>query len=169
MQAHLGLDPKTRFYDLGLLRQWGVLPSGTRLPKAVSLFPRIEIATETAATEASTDHRPHPPVKPRIRYSEFERIDLRVATILKAEPIPKAKKLLRLEVDLGEVRTLVAGIAGTYDPADLVGRQVVVVANLEPAKLMGVTSNGMLRAASDESGLAVLGPERTLTPGAPVK
>ncbi len=78
---------------------------------------------------------------------DFAKLDLRVATIIKAESIPRAKKLLKLEVDLGEKRTIVAGIAADYAPEDLVGKQIVIVSNLKPAKIMGILSNGMLRAA----------------------
>ena len=87
-----------------------------------------------------------------------------------AEPMPKSKKLLKLTISLGEeTRTVLAGIAEHYAPADLVGRKVVVVANLQPAKLMGVESNGMVLAGSSEGHLALLGLDRDLPPGARVK
>src|SRR5207302_10821958 len=80
-------------------------------------------------------------------------IDLRVAKILSAERVPNSKKLIKMEIDLGsEKRTLVAGIAEAYEPDALVGRQVVMVANLKPAKLMGIESNGMVLAASPDGG-----------------
>ena len=86
--------------------------------------------------------------------------------MLTAEPVPKSKKLLKLTVSLGsEQRTLVAGIAEHYAPADLVGKKVVVVANLEPAQLMGIESNGMVLAGSTEGKLAVLTLDRDLPPG----
>ncbi len=89
----------------------------------------------------------------RITIEAFMGIDLRVATVLAAERVEKSKKLFKLEVDLGtERRTVVAGIAEVYEADDLVGRTVVVVANLKPAKLMGVESNGMVLAASLEGG-----------------
>jgi methionyl-tRNA synthetase len=89
----------------------------------------------------------------RITIEAFMGIDLRVATVLAAERVEKSRKLVKLEVDLGtERRTVVAGIAEVYDADDLVGRTVVVVANLKPAKLMGVESNGMVLAASLEGG-----------------
>jgi methionyl-tRNA synthetase len=84
-------------------------------------------------------------------------IELRVATVLAAEPIPKSKKLLKVTVDTGSgERTLVAGIARSYTPDTLIGRSVIIVANLEPAKLMGVESNGMMLAATDPDGHPVL-------------
>jgi methionyl-tRNA synthetase len=97
-----------------------------------------------------------PPVLPggsRMSIDDFLRIDLRVARVLSAERVPKSRKLLKLHVDLGsEQRTLVAGLAEAYEPEALVGRTVVVVANLEPATLMGIESNGMVLAASPEGG-----------------
>ena len=94
-------------------------------------------------------------------------MDLRVGTIVAAEPVPKSSKLLRLQVDLGEAtpRQIVAGIAQHYAPEKLVGTQVVIVANLKPAKLMGVESRGMVLAASDPSGLAVLRIDKPLSNG----
>jgi methionyl-tRNA synthetase len=108
-------------------------------------------------------------IKPEITLEEFSRIDLRVATVVHAEPIPKAKKLLKLEVDMGHQRTLVAGIAEKYTAEEMIGKQVIVVANLKPAKLMGVVSNGMLLAAVDDSGPTLATLEKKLAPGTPLK
>jgi len=104
-----------------------------------------------------------------ISIDEFRRIELKVATIKKAEPHPNADKLLVLQIDLGsEERQIVAGIKGHYAPEELVGRQVVVVANLETAKLRGVESQGMLLAASDGERIVILTPEKEIHPGAKV-
>ncbi|HEN21402.1 MAG TPA: methionine--tRNA ligase subunit beta, partial [Desulfobacteraceae bacterium] len=92
-----------------------------------------------------------------------------VGTIKKAETIPKSKKLLKLEVDIGEPRTVVAGIAGSYSPEDLAGKQVIIVANLDPVKLMGVESRGMVLAAEDNSGIHLLSPDAETSPGSKVK
>ena len=99
-----------------------------------------------------------PPADDRIGIEDFQKVRLRTAKILVAERVPKSNKLMRLEVDLGdERRQIVAGIAAQYEPEALVGRNVVVVANLKPAKLMGVESNGMVLAASvGEAGAPVL-------------
>ena len=107
----------------------------------------------------------------QITIEEFARVDLRVGTIRSAEPHPKADRLLLLTVDIGEAapRQLVAGIRAAYDHRFLVGQQVVVVANLKPAMLRGVESQGMLLAASDNDGLAVLAPGRRFVPGTKVK
>ena len=108
---------------------------------------------------------------PQITIEEFARADLRVGTIRSAEPHPKADRLLVLKVDLGEPepRQLVAGIRAAYDHRFLVGQQVVVVANLKPAVLRGVESQGMLLAASDSDGLSVVCPGRRFAPGTKVK
>jgi len=106
-----------------------------------------------------------------VTIDEFRKIELRVATVLAAAPHPNADRLLVLTIDLGsEQRQLVAGIRAHYTPESLVGKQVVVVANLEPATLRGVESQGMLLAASDADGrLAIVTPEQPIAPGATVK
>ena len=107
---------------------------------------------------------------PRITIEEFSRMDLRVAEVVAAEKVEKAKRLLKLTIKVGaEVRTLVAGIAEHYAPADLVGKKVVVVANLEPATLMGIESDGMILAASEGNDLALVVLDRDLPPGAKIK
>jgi methionine--tRNA ligase beta chain len=105
-----------------------------------------------------------------IGIEQFQAIELRVATVVAAEPHPNADRLLVLRVDLGGVeRQIVAGIRAHYDPAALVGTQVVVVANLEPAKLRGVESQGMLLAASADGKLAVVRPDGPMPAGATVR
>lgn len=100
---------------------------------------------------------PAPPAGERLSIDEFMKIDLRVARIVAAERVQKSKKLVKMQVDLGgESRTLVAGIAEAYEPDALVGRTVVVVANLKPATLMGIESNGMVLAASPDRGVPAL-------------
>jgi methionyl-tRNA synthetase len=106
----------------------------------------------------------------RIRIEDFQRVRLKVAKVLTAEPIPKAKKLLKLSVDAGEAapRTLVAGIAGHYEPADLVGRSVIIVANLEPATIRGIESNGMVLAGEAGEHVVLMGPQEDLPPGSDI-
>lgn len=103
----------------------------------------------------------------KITIDDFAKVDLRIGTIRTAEPHPNADRLLVLKVDVGEGedRQLVAGIRDTYDVRTLVGQQIVVVANLKPAKLRGVESHGMLLAGRDETGLSVLAPGKRLLPG----
>ena len=105
-----------------------------------------------------------------ITIDQFKTVELRVATVKTAEAHPNADRLVVLRVDLGgEERQIVAGIRATYDPATLVGRQVVVVANLEPATLRGVESQGMLLAAAGETGPIVVVPERPVPAGSVVR
>jgi len=163
----LGLEPE----GLAAL-EWGRLAPGTRVAKAPALFPRVEAARAAGSAPVA----PAPavggtPARPRVPIDDFARIELRVALVLAAEAVAKSKKLLKLSVDLGEgaPRTIVAGIAEHYAPAELVGKKVVVVANLEPARLMGVESDGMLLAGSTDGKLALLSLDRDLPPGARVK
>ena len=139
---------------------WGKLPVSQPMPETPALFPRVDAGTyfqekDTAMTEPSAEPAP---VDDRISIEDFQKVRLRTARILAAERVPKSSKLLKLQVDLGdEQRQIVAGIAAQYEPESLVGRHVVVVANLKPAKLMGVESNGMVLAASvGEAGAPVL-------------
>lgn len=110
------------------------------------------------------------PLKPEIVYDDFAKLDLKVATITAAEKVEKADKLLKLEVDLGfEKRTIVSGIAMHFKPEDIVGKQVVVVANLAPRKMRGIESNGMILMAEDKEGrLHFINPENAIEPGAGV-
>jgi tRNA-binding protein len=104
-----------------------------------------------------------------ISIDDFRKIELRVATIKSAEPHPNADKLLVLQIDLGgETRQICAGIRNHYSAEELVGRQIVVVANLETAKLRGLDSQGMLLAASDEGRVIILAPEKSVQAGAKV-
>jgi methionyl-tRNA synthetase len=119
--------------------------------------PAATSAAAQPAAAAGQPASPEPAATPRISIDEFKRVDLRVAKVLTAERLPKSKKLLKLWIDLGtEQRTIVAGIAEIYEPETLVGRTIVIVANLEPARLMGVESNGMVLAASGEDGKPML-------------
>jgi len=104
-----------------------------------------------------------------INIEEFRKLELRVGVVKSAEVHPKADRLLVLKVDLGtEERQIVAGIRAHYQPEELVGKQVVVVANLEPAVLRGIESQGMVLAASDGERIVVLSPEKVVGPGAKV-
>jgi methionyl-tRNA synthetase len=108
--------------------------------------------------------------KPEIVYDDFAKLDLRVGTIVAAEKVEKADKLLKLSVDLGsEQRTIVSGIALHFKPEEIVGRQVVVVANLAPRKMRGIESNGMILMAEDPAGkLHFVQPGSTIQPGSGV-
>ncbi len=153
-----GRDPSAADLD------WGRLPVSQPMPEMPALFPRADAAEyfkEKDVTTTSTDPAGAPAAPApddRIAIEDFQKVRLRTAKILVAERVPKSNKLMRLEVDLGdERRQIVAGIAAQYEPEALVGRNIVVVANLKPAKLMGVESNGMVLAASiGEGGAPVL-------------
>ena len=130
---------------------WGRLKPGQKVEKGEALFPRSDLngkADKASAAQA-------PPSEGLLSYDEFSKLDLRVGQILQAEAVPKSEKLVRLEVDLGDelgARQIIAGIRKHYAPEDLVGRKIAVVANLKPAKLMGLESRGMVLAASDVHG-----------------
>jgi methionyl-tRNA synthetase len=158
----LGLDGKVENVRLNQLA-WGPDLVGKTLLGAISLFPRLdakeiykkmetlsdEKAPQSAPVAAAADGAGARPLAPMITIDDFAKLDLRVATVVEAEPVKGADKLLRLVVDLGfEKRQVLAGIAKAYAPASLVGRKVVVVANLQPRKLRGLESNGMIVAAS---------------------
>jgi methionyl-tRNA synthetase len=161
-----GAAPPPRLVDL----EWGRASAGRRVERLSGLFPRVEIQ-ESPGPGAPRDERAKARGEgARIPIGDFARVDLRVAEVVAAEKVAKSKKLLKLTVRLGdETRTLVAGVAEHYDPSALVGRKVVVVANLEPATLMGVESNGMVLAASHEGTLSLLTLDRDIPSGAKVK
>ena len=174
IRGMLGIDSAEPWTSL----QVGTLAAGAQLRPVEALFPRIEktieelrgmttsnestpAPTATAATPATpatpapaAPAAPAPAADSRISIDDFMKVELRVAKVLEAEAVPKSKKLVKLKVDVGtEQRTIVAGIAEAYPPDQLVGRTIVIVANLKPAKLMGIESNGMVLAASPEGGL----------------
>ena len=166
IRAALGQTGEPKLADA----EWGRLAAGTRVQKLSGLFPRIDERASGATRTSSTPPAVQAGRAAPVTIAEFGRLDLRVAEILAAEPVPKSRKLLKLTVSLGaEQRTLVAGIAEHYAPADLVGKKVVVVANLEPATIMGVESNGMVLAGTAEGTLAVLTLDRDLPPGSKVR
>jgi methionyl-tRNA synthetase len=164
IRAALGQTDEPRLAD----SDWGGLAPETTVQRLSGLFPRVAPTKETPPAESAKAGSADG-AKPSIPITEFGKVELRVAEVVAAEALPKSKKLLKLTVSLGdEQRTIVAGIAEHYAPGDLVGKKVVVVANLEPAKLMGVQSQGMLLAGSAGGTLGVLTLDRDLPPGAKV-
>jgi len=157
----LGLEGKPEDHGFSSL-VWGKFPVGIRVKPGEVLFPRIEVKTEVKREEMK--------VESFVSIDEFRKMDLRIAKVLSAERVPKTDKLLKLEIDIGdERRTIVAGIAEVYSPEELIGKEVVVIANLEPAKIKGIVSQGMLLAAIDRDGKPViLRPERDVDPGSKV-
>ena len=146
----------------------GQVVAGAPIRKGDPLFPNFEMPI--AEEEVVPDPVPEPIEDPAfLAFEDFQKVDLRVAHIIAAEPVPKAKKLLKLQVDLGdETRQVVAGIAANYDPAALVGKRVVMVANLKPRKIFGLESQGMILAARDGNALFVVGPDGEASPGVEV-
>ncbi|OGG77747.1 hypothetical protein A3B35_01145 [Candidatus Kaiserbacteria bacterium RIFCSPLOWO2_01_FULL_54_24] len=106
-----------------------------------------------------------------IEYSDFAKLDIRIGTVVAAELVPETDKLIKCTVDLGELgtRTIVSGVAQWKTPEELVGKQLPYIANLAPRVLRGIESQGMLLAASDETGVALLFPERFMPPGAKLR
>lgn len=174
---------------------WGALPTSALLPEPEALFPRIDkeeylaepaepaAADQPAAREAAPTPPPPTGAKsergamqedetlPQIDVEKFFETELRVGTVTAAEPVPKSNKLMQVTLDMGGgvSRQVVAGIAKHYTPEGLLGRQVVVVANLQPAKLMGVESNGMILAASIDGAPVLLSPDRPVPDGSRVR
>lgn len=164
--AQLGQAPLVNWNEIGTLAAGGTLSP----PKPI--FPRLE-KPKPAPAEPKTEKKAKPveaPVEP-IGIEEFMKVQLKVARIVEAEPLAGSDKLLKLQVRVGdEARQIVAGIRKSYSPEDLIGRQVVVVANLKPAVLRGAQSQGMLLAATDAEGNAILlEPDREAPEGAQVR
>jgi methionyl-tRNA synthetase len=150
-------------------RAWSGVPEGTVTRPGEPLFPRIDLealaAAMAAPTEAPLRH------KDEVAIDDFAKLEFRVARVLHAEAHPKADKLLVLTVKVGpETRTIVSGIKEHYAPEALIGRQVVIVANLKPVKLRGVASQGMILAAEDAAGrLSLVELDRELPDGSEVR
>lgn len=155
---------------------WGLTVPGVKINLGHSLFPRLEKKTKTSKKDTRKKMKDMSPKNKEaesdaglVTFDDFKKLDLRVAEIKAAEKIEKSDRLLKLTVMAPEERTLVAGIAEYYKPEDLIGRQVIMVANLKPAKLMGVTSHGMILAARDEQGrLSLSALADGVTPGSKV-
>jgi methionyl-tRNA synthetase len=163
MRAGLGVDTQG---DLASLAAWGGLKPGTPIAKPDPLFPRLDKKkSEPVSPAASTTPTEHEGV---ITFEEFGKVELRVAEIIAAERVKKSDRLLKLTVRAPEERTIVAGIAAYYQPEELPGRRVIIVANLKPAKLMGITSQGMVLAAKDGDRLVLSTVAAEVAPGARV-
>ncbi len=165
MQKHLGMNPDESYYRLEILKKWGTMKSGIKLPKSVTLFPRVDLKKDELYSSENSSEKILPDLKPEISMEEFNKVDLRIATVVHAEVIPRAKKLLKIEVDLEKKLTIVAGISEGYNPDDIIGKQVIVVANLKPAKIMGILSKGMLLAGFDGNICALGTVDKKIKPG----
>ena len=168
---------------------WGGLKPGTIINKGPSLFPRIESKPQgvktvsespatsqlapTSPTPVAAPVTPAPPTPagpPQVTIDDFMKIQLKTAKVLSAERVPKSEKLIKLQVSLGtEQRQIVAGIGKKYEPESLIGKTIVIVANLKPAKLMGIESQGMVLAAGDTDVRGLLTIQEEVDPGTKVK
>ena len=147
---------------------WGVLKPGVKIGKSETLFPRLA-KEKTADAAKFADKAGAKTPNQTIAFDDFGKIELRTAIVLSAERVQGADKLLKLQIDLGdEKRQIVAGIAQYYTPEDMVGKTIIVVANLQPAKIRGVESNGMLLAAKKGDGLVLLSTDKDIEPGAKI-
>lgn len=185
LKPFLTATPERMFAQLGTAARlmeldavsWGGTVPDTLVHKGEALFPRIDVEKELAYLAGEMPQSPAPaeekkpafaPPKPEIAYDDFEKLDLRVGDVVACEEVPKAKKLLKLTVRIGgEERTIVSGIKKWYQPEQLVGKQVVVVANLKPVTLCGVESRGMILCGSDpdDQTLSVVSPATALENG----
>ncbi|WP_434578300.1 methionine--tRNA ligase [Thermoanaerobacterium thermosaccharolyticum] len=164
----LGIDDDLRTWDS---LKFGLLKSGTKVKRGENIFPRIDVEKEIKEAEKESPKKVE--VKEEINYikiDDFAKIDLRVAEVLEAEKVEGADKLIKLKLKVGdEVRQVVSGLALHYKPEELTGKKLVLVANLEPKKLRGIESYGMILAASNEGKLTVVTVDKDIESGAKVK
>ncbi len=198
LQPFMPETPAKIWHQLGLTdeksvawesaKTWGGYPEGTAVNKGEIIFPRIDLKKEleelenmTAGVpaekppEESSKTQPAPAEKKQedvnhISIDEFAKLDLRVAKVLEAEKVEGADKLLKLKLEMGgETRQVVSGIARYYKPEELVGKKVILVANLKPAKLRGIESQGMILAAADDENLVLAGLDKDMPTGTQVR
>ncbi len=163
MAAALGLKEEANIKTQG---KWGLLKSGQAVQVVPALFPRLDTKKKAQSKDKGKEKKQKPVEHDNLlSFEQFQKVDLRVAEICAAEPIKKSDRLLRLTVKAPEERTVVAGIAEHYKPEELIGRQVLLVANLKPVKLMGVTSHGMVMAIKHDGKLILPGPPESVPPG----
>jgi methionyl-tRNA synthetase len=193
IQHQLGLGIVGEKLSLNSVKRWGETQRIRPLSKAAALFPRVEHDKElmppsfdskiVTGQDLKEDKKKDfssgmvgPEVEEKVKekpglvsLEDFQQLDIRVGTIKKADTIPGSKKLLKLVVDIGEERTIVAGMAAYYQTNDLIDKQVIVIANLAPVTLMGVESRGMILAAEDENGVYLLIPDKESKPGSKIR
>ena len=159
LMLQLGVEKTIGEQGMRSLENWGSLLSGIKTQKAKQLFPRIEDKQAAKIlAELETPKNSSKDDSGKITIDEFMKVDLRTGKILEAEKVKKSKKLIQLKVDIGtETRQILAGIAESYEPENLIGRTVIIVANLKPAKLMGIESQGMVLAASSDETILLAG------------
>lgn len=164
IHAQLGLAHDFKDVHIDEITKWGLIPANTHIGKAEQLFPRIEVEKDEVKQEkrakkekTAQNREKSEKIEGVVTIDDFNKLELRVADVLAAEKVEGADKLLKLSVDLGtEKREVVSGIAAYYKPEELVGKKVVMVVNLKPAKIRGIVSNGMVLAASDKDTLKLV-------------
>ena len=173
MWRQLGIQDEIATQHLATAMVWGGTRPGTPIQPGVQLFPRIEAGRPLPAAERTAEVAAGPTMEAApvtVSFEDFQKLDLRVGRIVTAEPVPKANKLLKLTVDVGqEQRTVVAGIAASYRPEALVGKSIILVANLAPRTLRGVESQGMVLAAESDGQIVLASFDTPVNPGSQVK
>jgi methionyl-tRNA synthetase len=173
MWRQLGIQDEIATQHLATAMVWGGIRPGTPIQPGVQLFPRIEAGRPLPAAERTAEVAAGPTMEAAsvtVSFEDFQKLDLRVGRIVTAEPVPKANKLLKLTVDVGqEQRTVVAGIAASYSPEALVGKSIILVANLAPRTLRGVESQGMVLAAESDGQIVLASFDTPVHPGSKVK
>lgn len=173
MWRQLGIQDEIATQHLATAMVWGGTRPGTPIQPGVQLFPRIEAGRPLPVAERTAEVAAGPMMEAApvtVSFEDFQKLDLRVGRIVTAEPVPKANKLLKLTVDVGqEQRTVVAGIAASYSPEALVGKSIILVANLAPRTLRGVESQGMVLAAESDGQVVLASFDTPVHPGSKVK
>lgn len=169
IKIQMGLSQELSAQTLSDLREWGKIPSGVTLGKAEPIFPRLEIE-KGEKEKLSEKEQPKSEFEAQIDLEYFKKVDLRIAEVLSAEKVPGKDRLLILQINLGsEKRQIVAGVAQYYKPEALIGKKILVVVNLKPARIAGIESNGMLLAASSANALVIATFEGDIPAGTKVK
>ena len=180
MWDQLGIKENLENMKIPEHANWGILEPGTKVNPSANLFPRIEEMKKSTSAENAerkdsvgrvtmeADNKNNE--VPTISMEEFQKLDLRVGKIISAEDVPGTSKLLKIEVDFkSETRTLIAGIKGFYLSEELIGKNIVVVFNLEPATIRGIRSQGMLLAASEGEQVVLLTTDKEISPGSKIR
>ncbi|WP_046159813.1 methionine--tRNA ligase [Caldanaerobacter subterraneus] len=172
--------PKKMFEQLGItenLTTWeslkfGLLKGGTRVKRGEILFPRIDVEKELASLEKKTEEKTRETKEEKIDYitiEDFSKVQLRVAEILEAEKVEGSDKLIKMKLKVGEeIRQIVGGIGKYYSSEELIGKKIIIVYNLQPRKLMGIESQGMLLAATNEGKMALLTVDKDIESGSKI-
>jgi methionyl-tRNA synthetase len=173
MWRQLGIQDEIATQHLATAMVWGGTRPGTPIQPGVQLFPRIEAGRPLPTAEHTATVAAGPTMEAAsamVSFEDFQKLDLRVGRIVTVEPVPKANKLLKLTVDVGqEQRTVVAGIAANYSPEALIGKSIILVANLAPRTLRGVESQGMVLAAESDGQIVLASFDTPVHPGSKVK